>query len=1715
MNHLRPSRLSGGIFFFLSVLILTLSGCGKGEPAGNTQSPFSVAIQSPADSTTVSQGSSLDFRCTVQGGRTPYTYLWDFQGASENSTSEDPGQVVLNAPGTFVITLTATDANGLSKSGTVHITVNPLSSWFRDGDGDGYGNPDIMTSAETQPAGYVSNNADCADTNSAVHPGVTDIADNGVDENCDGYDLKTWYRDVDGDGFGNPEQTMPANTKPDGYVANNTDCNDNSASVRPGATDIAGNGVDENCDGYDLKIWYRDVDGDGYGNPNSRVYANTQLAGYVTDSSDCNDSNASVHPGASDIADNGIDENCDGYDLKTWYRDADADGFGNSAVSVHANIQPNGYVADRTDCNDNNASVHPGASDIADNGIDENCDGYDLKTWYRDADGDGYGVSGSTTQANIQPAGYVANNRDCNDGNAAAYPGATDIVGNGIDEDCDGYDLKIWYRDADGDGYGNLSSTTYANMQPSGYVANSKDCNDTNARIHPSGDEVCGDGVDQDCNGSDRLCAGNTLRVPSDYSTIQSAVDAAAPGDTILVADGIYTENVNVYKQVALRSENGYSATTVNAVNASTHIFNVTADYVTLDGFSVYGATAGTGFPYSSGIWLGSGVDHCTIINNRCGYDADHRNVIGISVNSADYNLIRGNTANDNLRTGLFVNTFSDNNRITGNAFSNNVIHGFYLASLNGNNIFTGNAITGNSYGAYLDNASGDFIYLNSFVNNTSRNVYAYGSNCTWNSPSVLVYRYNGKTWSGYLGNYFSDYVTVTGGNDSDGNGVGSAAYTVDATNNDTDPYPLWQEHTQYSQSNVSSLDVGLVAAYPFNGNANDESGNGHHATVYGATLTTDRYGRANSAYVLDGVNDYMDIGNGVKPPFPLTINTWVKLGSMNMPTCIFRNDRFDSSSYRNGVAMLWSPVDRRIIGYEFCGFSASWNRRGISSKDSLDIIGEWHMLSIVYRSLTSIEIYCDGKKIETSWDDGTGSTMSYSSSNGAIGHNINNPNSLPVNQYLKGAVDDIRVYRRALSGSEIMNLFYGENAKQWKLSDGGNNHWYQVVQVSEGVSWTDADTLAENLSGSWHLATLTSSAENTFVYGLIKDTPGFWANHSQGNAYGPWIGAFLDGGNYAWVNGESFVYTHWGSQVTPMEPYVCFLGEQSGQGPDWSDLPDIYPEAQPRGYIIEHVETDNYSRLTSETPELVNMMLSYSGAEFDSVLIAEPHWKISITEGFMEFSFSDPMDFSFEAKGVSDDGAGSTYVDVFVNGVLYWSHYLIDTVWNWFTIAASEFVSGVNTVKIVLTSQAAVWIDQVKALVVPDTFSFTSQVDVAPDTVVTSNTIEVHGITGSVSISIAGADGAYSVNGTSFTQMSGVVENGDTVTVRVTSSSDYATSVSTVLSIGGASSSFTVTTVAAPPNYEVSDLYGNWYFIGFATGAGTPLWSRGLMSVATTGDYTATLLAHNNYPMNFSGILSAIPEGILGDSTSGTFRASLDSDKTVVAGTDNKAAYDSFSRVYIITKKGPSYAVADLAGSWRMVGISTGVDEPSWDRGLLTVDAAGSYTYTGSDHAGSGGFLISADGVVTENDGSNYTYGLDAGKTVMGGTGSRSGSEDFLVVLKQAASYAQADLVGEWEVSIIATEPAAPFWARGPVTIQSDGSYSGTLSQCFNGAVSSAAFAGSLSMGAGGEIVKTDQVDNHVGYMDAGKTVMVFVGNWSSGLPTTADMMILTKMKR
>ncbi len=302
-----------------------------------------------------------------------------------------------------------------------------------DGDGDGY----------TGCAG------DCDDNDATINPGATELCD-GADTDCDGT-LPSDELDLDGD------NELPCAG----------DCNDANAAVNTSATEVC-NIIDDDCDGATDQGF--DLDGDGV-----TTCGGDGAAGTADD--DCDDGNATVLPGATELC-NAIDDDCDAAIDEGF--DADTDGV--------TTCGPDGLPSTADDdCDDTLATVFPGATDLPDDGIDQDCSGADTVTCYVDLDADGFGTSallavdGDCTDPDEAPSPG-----DCDDGAPAVFPGQTELC-NGVDEDCDGSIDEDF--DADGDGYpiGASCSVTV-------------DCDDTNAAVNPAATEIC-DSIDNNCNG--------------------------------------------------------------------------------------------------------------------------------------------------------------------------------------------------------------------------------------------------------------------------------------------------------------------------------------------------------------------------------------------------------------------------------------------------------------------------------------------------------------------------------------------------------------------------------------------------------------------------------------------------------------------------------------------------------------------------------------------------------------------------------------------------------------------------------------------------------------------------------------------------------------------------------------------------------------------------------------------------------------------------------------------------------------------------------------------------------------------------------------------------------------------------------------------------------------------------------------------------------------
>lgn len=288
--------------------------------------------------------------------------------------------------------------------------------------------------------------------------------------------------------------------------------------------DLDDDGVsnEDDCAPLDPKItkfdFWRDLDHDGVGS-GEPVKACAKSEGFVDKSGDCNDGNDKSFPGNTEVCDL-IDNDCNGKTdegfVNRWYRDQDNDQHGDPASSKLDCGQPVGYVTNSDDCKPEDSTIHPGAIEICDDKIDQDCNGKtdDALTatlWFADVDGDNAGDPAVSFYSCKVQEGYVINDDDCNDSSPNVGPAVPEACGDLVDNDCDEITDTdavdtAWFADSDGDGFGNPEIAQTACAPPIGFVGNNLDCNDKSDKVKPGIAEVCNNGIDDNCDDSPNQC---------------------------------------------------------------------------------------------------------------------------------------------------------------------------------------------------------------------------------------------------------------------------------------------------------------------------------------------------------------------------------------------------------------------------------------------------------------------------------------------------------------------------------------------------------------------------------------------------------------------------------------------------------------------------------------------------------------------------------------------------------------------------------------------------------------------------------------------------------------------------------------------------------------------------------------------------------------------------------------------------------------------------------------------------------------------------------------------------------------------------------------------------------------------------------------------------------------------------------------------------------
>jgi Putative metal-binding motif len=333
--------------------------------------------------------------------------------------------------------------------------AGPGTNCFQDLDQDGFGSNVMISSVDldcTDP-GESSNNADCNDANQLINPGAIEIVGDSIDQNCNG--SENCYQDLDDDNYGSSILISGDMDCFDAFEASvQGDCSDTNFNINPGALEIVGDNIDQNCNGSEL--CYQDLDNDDYGSMivSASPDADCNDVFEATNTMDCNDSSSAIHPAALEITGDGIDQNCDGGEI--CYSDPDNDNFGSLSVvsSIDLDCADANEASVQGDCNNNDPTIYPGALEIPGDFIDQDCSGGDM--CYQDLDNDDFGtfVLVSSTDFDCIDANEAPVPGDCDDSDASINPGAIDLPGDGIDQDCSGSNATISFvrGDANADG---------------------------------------------------------------------------------------------------------------------------------------------------------------------------------------------------------------------------------------------------------------------------------------------------------------------------------------------------------------------------------------------------------------------------------------------------------------------------------------------------------------------------------------------------------------------------------------------------------------------------------------------------------------------------------------------------------------------------------------------------------------------------------------------------------------------------------------------------------------------------------------------------------------------------------------------------------------------------------------------------------------------------------------------------------------------------------------------------------------------------------------------------------------------------------------------------------------------------------------------------------------------------------------------------------------
>lgn len=495
----------------------------------------------------------------------------------------------------------------------------------------------------------------------------------------------------------------------------------------------------------------------------------------------------------------------------------------------------------------------------------------------------------------------------------------------------------------------------------------------------------------------------------------------------------------------------------------------------------------------------------------------------------------------------------------------------------------------------------------------------------------------------------------------------------------------------------LNDITTGINAKYDFTGSANDLSGHAVHGTVSGATLTNDRFGKPESAYIFDGVNDYIALGNSsyLQSPYT-TIAFWFKANTINSAHNIMMRSLFNGYTIR-------LASDGKLAFDVWDGLSTNVSRSSSTPMND----DKWHFGVFSYGS-DSIRFYIDNIKLQSIKTVSTG--IGYNGGNVGIGRDGSN------NLYFyKGILDDVVIYNRSLSLCEIDSLYYlggYDPASQFICGDTvvdattgesyptilvGDRCWmnknlmathYANGEIINDATNIDLCTMAEPKYSAYH----SNSLINAEVYGRLytwyaaTDSRGLCPTGWQVPTLAEWDSLVTDLGGETIAGGamKETGTTHWSSPNTGATNASGF----SALGGGFRNCTGVFNTLKFSAYFWSSTENDSttawFKYLTSNSASIISSSNSLK-SQLNSVRCIKS--KESLQNIVLVTTAGSVCKGNAINVTASGAGTGGTYV--WSNGATSSQFSVSPTITTTYTVTATASSGATGTAQAVVTVNA------------------------------------------------------------------------------------------------------------------------------------------------------------------------------------------------------------------------------------------------------------------------------------------------------------------------------------------------------------------------------------------------------------------------------------------